>query len=161
MGSWFAVQVTTQEIFLVSFLSLSTSNHSLLNRSKILCFPLCCSLSPGHHHLSPGWFSLLLTGYRPLEATSLHLGICFCTVASEVFLNCKSNHVTPLLLTLQKLLIAPRKSLGMIQKAFCDLSFLIACSLGFPTSVSTFSRISALAGAKVRLDTKPNFANVL
>ena len=42
-----------------------------------------------------------------------------------------------------------------------QLSFLIACSLGFPTSVSTFSRISALAGAKVRLDTKPNFANVL
>lgn len=69
----------------------------------------------------------LLTGLWPLEATSFHLGFYFCTVAGEIFLNCKSDHITSLLLTLQKLPIAPLKSLGVIQKAFMiSLSSLLA-----------------------------------
>lgn len=52
-------------------------------------------------------YSGLLSGLGPLEATFLHLDIYSCTLASEIFLNHKFDHVTPLLLTLQKLPIAP------------------------------------------------------
>lgn len=83
-------------------------------------------------------YSSFLIGLWSLEAISSHLGNYFCTVAGEIFLNCKSDYVTQLLMTLQKPPIARVKSLGMIQQAFHGLSLFIVCSPGFPTSISTF-----------------------
>lgn len=137
MGShiiWLAVHAITQEIFLISSLSFSTPSRWLLDESKALCFPPWHNPSSGHRHLPPGWLQ------QPFiwSLVSPHLGNYFCAVASEIFLNCKFEYVTPLLLTLQKPPIAPVKGVGMIQKAFHDLSLFIVCSLGFPTSISTF-----------------------
>lgn len=66
-----------------------------------------------------------------------------------------------LLLTLQKLPIALLKGVSVIKKSFMISPAFIARLLGFPTSISTFPRISVLRGARVRFDAKLSFANVL